>query len=155
MNNILFICLGNICRSPLAEGFLRHHVMLNRAANDFNIDSAGTGNWHAGKPPDNRAIRAAAEHGVDISDLRARQISALDFDQFQHIIALDHENLADLKQLNGNRSADCSLSLLSDLIDNPGFIDVADPYYGSYPDFQTVSQQLDSACKALLEKLIK
>ncbi|MCF6262233.1 MAG: low molecular weight phosphotyrosine protein phosphatase [Xanthomonadales bacterium] len=151
MNNILFICLGNICRSPLAEGFLRHYAELNHCTDFFNIDSAGTGNWHSGKSPDRRAIRAAAEHGVDISALRARQISSVDFDRFQHIIALDRENLTDLQHLKANISTDCRLSLFSDLIDKPGFIDVLDPWYGSYADFQAVSQQLDRACKVLIE----
>ncbi|MCF6225941.1 MAG: low molecular weight phosphotyrosine protein phosphatase [Xanthomonadales bacterium] len=154
MNNILFVCLGNICRSPLAEGFLRHHAKLKGCADSFNIDSAGTGNWHSGKSPDRRVIRAAAEYGVDISALRARQISNIDFDRFQHIIALDRDNLTDLEHLRPSPSANCRLSLFSDLIDKPGFIDVPDPWYGSYADFESVSQQLDRACKALLEKLL-
>lgn len=154
MNNILFICLGNICRSPLAEGFLRQHAKLKGCDDSFNIDSAGTGNWHSGKSPDKRAIRAAAEYGVDISALRARQISSIDFDRFQHIIALDRGNLTDLEHLKPNALTDCRLSLFSDLIDKPGFIDVPDPWYGSYADFESVSQQLDTACKVLLEKLL-
>lgn len=155
MNNILFICLGNICRSPLTEGFLRHHARLSHSADDFNIDSAGTGNWHSGKPPDKRAISVAADYGIDISALRARQITILDFDRFQHIIALDRENLIDLKRMSRDTSANCSLSLFSELIDNPGFVDVPDPWYGSYADFEAVSQQLDNACKALVEKFLR
>lgn len=153
MKNILFVCLGNICRSPLAEGFLRHHVGLNNMGERFNIDSAGTGNWHVGSPADNRAVRAAAELGVDIASLRARQLQSEDFARFQRVIAMDRNNLTDLQGLSADNSNNVHLDLLSDLIEGLGFIDVPDPWYGSYIDFQAVALQLDSACAALAERL--
>ncbi len=155
MNNILFICLGNICRSPLAEGFLRHHVELNRLGDQFQVDSAGTGNWHVGNPPDSRAVRAAAELGVDIAGLRARQIHTRDFDRFDHVIAMDQDNLRDLQYLGNEFTGDFKLDLLANMLEDPGFVDVPDPWYGNYHDFQAVAQQLDSACCALLEKLLQ
>jgi len=155
MNNILFICLGNICRSPLAEGFLRHNIELNKLGGQFQVDSAGTGNWHVGKPPDSRAVRAAAEMGVDIAGLRARQIKTRDFGRFDRVIAMDQDNLRDLQYLGQECTGDFKLELLSGMIEAPGFINVPDPWYGNYRDFQAVAEQLDSACRALLEKLLQ
>ena len=155
MNNILFICLGNICRSPLAEGFLQYHINQRKLGGSFNIDSAGTGNWHIGKPPDRRAVRVAAEYGVDISKLRARQITPKDMDSFALVIAMDRNNLSELQLLRTNANADCQIELLSESSHEPGFIDVPDPWYGDYKDFQSVARQIDSACCSLLEKLLQ
>src|SRR3954470_3499858 len=109
--SILFVCLGNICRSPLAEGAFRAEA--DRLGLDAEVDSAGTGGWHRGEPPDRRAIAVARRGGVDISVQRARQVTRADFDRFDHIVALDAENLADLERLRpaGSRA---SLSLLLD-----------------------------------------
>ena len=139
----------------MAEGFLRHHVNLNNMGDQFHIDSAGTGSWHVGNPPDYRAIEAAAERGVDLAGLRARQIKTRDFTRFEHIIAMDQDNLSDLQRLGKQSAVTPQLDLLSDLIANPGFSDVTDPWYGNYGDFQAVAGQLDSACKALLETLLQ
>jgi protein-tyrosine phosphatase len=96
MPSLLFICLGNICRSPLAEGALRQAARQQGLA--LRLDSAGTGHWHIGRPPDPRAIAAARRNGMDISDLRARQVTADDFTRFDHILALDPQNLADWRR---------------------------------------------------------
>jgi protein-tyrosine phosphatase len=130
--SVLFVCLGNICRSPLAEA-----AMVEAARErglDLLVDSAGTGDWHIGHPPDARAQAIAAAHGVDIAGLRARQVTPADFYRFDDIIALDRQNLADLKAL---RPADATASL-SQLLDHvPGREDqsVADPYYGEAAGF--------------------
>ncbi|MCQ4028500.1 low molecular weight phosphotyrosine protein phosphatase, partial [Klebsiella pneumoniae] len=97
MPSLLFVCLGNICRSPLAEGALRAEAARRGLA--LTVDSAGTGDWHAGEAPDRRAQATARRHGVDVSGLRARQVTADDFRRFDHVIALDHDNLADLRAL--------------------------------------------------------
>src|SRR5436305_6689578 len=109
--SILFVCLGNICRSPLAEGAFRAEA--ERRGLEIEADSAGTGGWHAGEPPDRRAIAAAGRMGVDISGQRARKVTRADFDRFDHIVALDEENFADLARLRpaGSRAR---LSLLLD-----------------------------------------
>ena len=111
--SILFVCLGNICRSPLAEGAFRAEA--ERLGLDVEVDSAGTGGWHQGEPPDSRAIAAARRAGVDISGQRARKVTRADFDRFDHIFALDADNLADLEALRpaGSRA---QLSLLLDCV---------------------------------------
>src|SRR4249920_1700362 len=96
---VLFVCLGNICRSPTAEGVLRTYVARAGLAAQVHVDSAGTGNWHVGLPPDNRAITAARDRGHDLSGLRARQVRRSDFSRFDWILAMDRANLAALKSL--------------------------------------------------------
>lgn len=128
---ILFVCLGNICRSPLAEGALRQ-LCLQRGI-DMMIDSAGTGDWHLGHPPDPRSVAEAAQHGVDISGQRARQITIEDFSRFSHIIAMDNQNLRDLQKL-APPATTARLSRLLDHADNLG-TDVPDPYHGTAKDF--------------------
>lgn len=154
MNNILFICLGNICRSPLAEGFFRHQCQLRKLESKFNIDSAGTGNWHIGKPPDARAIRVAAEYQIDISRQKAKQVMAKDFHSFDWIIAMDRNNLAELQAQTESGSTNARIALLSSLINTVDFIDVPDPWYGDYADFREVAQLLDLACANLLDTLL-
>ncbi|RZA24609.1 MAG: low molecular weight phosphotyrosine protein phosphatase, partial [Lysobacteraceae bacterium] len=93
---LLVVCLGNICRSPLAEGALRERIARSPLAGRIQVDSAGTGDWHAGQPPDPRAIACARNHGVDISDLRARQLRRSDFDYFDWLLCADRQNLRDV-----------------------------------------------------------
>ncbi len=146
--SVLFVCLGNICRSPLAEAAFRREARL--AALDVGIDSAGTGNWHVGEPPDPRACAEAARHGIDISSYRARQVSVPDFRRFTHILALDHTNLADLEALAPG-DATASLSLLLDHV--PGFEgrSVADPYFGEADGFAVTWRQVSLAARALAD----
>lgn len=147
---ILFVCLGNICRSPLAEAALRQ--IADAASMDLVIDSAGTAGWHADKAPDPRACVEAARRGVNISGYRARQVVPADFDRFDMIFALDRQNFADLQSMSPAHGR-ASLSLLLDLV--PGFEghDVADPYYGDAEDFARTWSEVSQAAHALVARL--
>jgi len=147
---ILFVCLGNICRSPLAEAALRARAAAAGLA--MTVDSAGTGDWHIGNPPDPRAQATALRHGVDISAYRARQIRTDDFDRFTHIFALDLENLANLKRL-APVDAVATISLLLDIVPGMEGLPVADPYFGGDEGFETTWAEVDAAAKALVERL--
>jgi protein-tyrosine phosphatase len=148
--SILFVCLGNICRSPLAEGVFRAEA--GRLGLDAEVDSAGTGGWHQGEPPDRRAIAAAGRGGVDISRQRARKVTRADFDRFDHIVALDAENLADLERLRpaGSRAR---LSLLLDHVPGREGKGVADPYYGDDSHFDTTWRDATAAARILARTL--
>jgi protein-tyrosine phosphatase len=148
--SILFVCLGNICRSPLAEGAFRAEAA--RLGLDIEADSAGTGGWHRGEPPDRRAIAAARRGGIDISGQRARKVASADFDRFDHIFALDPENLADLERVRpaGSRAR---LSLLLDHVPGREGQGVADPYYGGDADFDTTWRDVTEAARALAQIL--
>jgi len=148
--SVLFVCLGNICRSPLAEGAFRAAVAA--AGLTIGIDSAGTGGWHIGDRPDPRAMAEAARHGVDISTLRARQIERADFTRFTHIFALDAANLADLRRLAPpDTSAD--MALLLDVVPGRAGQSVADPYYGGPEDFTASWAEVSAAAEALVTRL--
>lgn len=148
--SILFVCLGNICRSPLAEAALRAEA--ERVGLDAEIDSAGTGGWHAGEPPDPRAIAAARRHGVEIGHLRARKVTRADFERFDHIVALDAENYTDLAALRpaGSRAR---LSLLLDHVPGRQGEAVADPYYGDDAAFDATWRDVSEAAAALAAAL--
>ncbi len=147
---VLFVCLGNICRSPLAEAAFRREA--ERLGLEVEIDSAGTGDWHIGYPPDPRAAAVAARNGVDISDLRARQVTADDFRRFDHIVALDSKNLRDLERL---RPADgkARLSLLLDHVDGRQGQAVADPYYGEDSHFDSAWDDVTAGAQALARRI--
>ncbi len=137
MTRLLFVCLGNICRSPAADGIAR--AMVAQQGLDWRIDSAGTGAWHVGHPPDNRMISTAAARGIDLSGLRARQAEPDDFLRFDHIFAMDESNLADLEQIRPpEATAELSLFLAN--------ADVPDPYYGGDDGFERV---LDLICERM------
>ena len=147
---VLFVCLGNICRSPLAEAALRGEA--ERLGLDVEVDSAGTGDWHVGHPPDQRAVAVAKRNGVDISHLRARRVTCDDFYRFDHIVALDVQNLTDLKRL---RPADgkAELSLLLDHVEGRKGEPVADPYYGEADHFEITWGDVTEGAKALARRL--
>jgi protein-tyrosine phosphatase len=147
---ILFVCLGNICRSPLAEAAFRARAA--DAGLDVQADSAGTGNWHVGEPPDRRAQATALAHGVDISRYRGRQVEPADFRRFSHIFALDLDNLAVLHRIKP-ADATARVGLLLDLVDGMEGQPVADPYYGADEGFEETWQQVDSAARALVARL--
>jgi protein-tyrosine phosphatase len=149
-SSVLFVCLGNICRSPLAEGAMRAEA--EKAGLDLVVDSAGTGHWHIGEPPDRRAQAVAHGHGVDISGLRARQVSADDFRRFTHIFALDPENLADLGAIRP-RDATATLGLLMDLVPGREGTAVDDPYYGDAAGFERSWTDVRAAAHALVAML--
>lgn len=147
---ILFVCLGNICRSPLAEAAFR--ARAEAAGIDAMIDSAGTGDWHVGHPPDRRAQATAKAHGIDISGYRGRQIEARDFTRFTHIFALDRENLANLRRI-APAEATAHVGLLMDLVAGQEGQPVADPYYGDDAGFEITWSEVDAAAEALVERL--
>lgn len=148
---VLFVCLGNICRSPLAEGAFRHEAA--KAGLDIETDSAGTGGWHAGNAPDPRAQLAAREAGFDISDLRARQITTSDFHRFTHILAMDAQNLADVRALQPVGSK-AQVSLLLDRVSGREGASIADPYYGGEEDFAATVQDAQDAARALVRQFV-
>jgi protein-tyrosine phosphatase len=150
MASVLFVCLGNICRSPLAEGALR--AAAARAGIDVTVDSAGTGGWHAGEPPDRRAQAAALRHGTDISGQRARQVRAEDFRRFDYVLALDRQNLSDLAAI-APPDATARVSLLMDLVPGRTGSSVADPYYGEDRDFDLTWADVHAAAEALVERI--
>lgn len=146
--SILFVCLGNICRSPLAEGIYRH--LTDGTSEKPVIASAGIGDWHVGKPPDRRSIMVAASHGIGISGQRARQVRAKDFDDFDLVVAMDSSNLARLRTLRPETSA-ARLHLFSELAFGT-HRDVPDPYQGDLSDFEKVYSMLFSGCSAVVSK---
>lgn len=150
--SVLFVCMGNICRSPLAEAAFRAEAA--RRGLDAEADSAGTGGWHAGEPPDRRAIAAAARQGVDISHLRARRVTAADFDAFHHVVALDADNLADLEAIRP-RGSRATLTLLLDHAPGRDGEGVADPYYGGEEDFDRTWRDVRAGAQGLAAALEK
>jgi len=151
--SVLMVCLGNICRSPLAEAALRHHA--DRLGLALEVDSAGTGDWHVGHPPDPRAQQAAKRlGGIDIGHLRARQVRHADFDRFDHIIAMDHANMRTIAALMPP-GARATLSLLLDHLPGSEGQAVADPYYGDDAGFDACWHQVDAATRALAERLLR
>jgi protein-tyrosine phosphatase len=144
---VLFVCLGNICRSPLAEAAFRDAAA--RAGLEAEADSAGTGEWHAGHAPDPRSRTVALAHGIDISGYKARQVRAEDFTRFDHILALDPQNLRDLRAI-APAGATARLALLMDHVPGRAGRGVGDPYYGDARDFETVWDEVREAAEALV-----
>lgn len=145
---ILMVCLGNICRSPLAEG-----IMRSKLSKDFIVDSAGTGGWHAGELPDKRSISTAKNRGLDITSQRARQFKISDFDTFDYIYVMDNSNYKDVMALAPNDEAKSKVKLiLNELFPNEN-VDVPDPYYGGQDGFENVFDMLNEACDVIAGKL--
>lgn len=148
---ILFVCLGNICRSPLAEGVLRECAARQGLASQITIDSAGTGAWHIGDPPDSRSIEAARRHGIDIAALRGRKVSKADFEAFDLILGMDGENVSTLRRI-----APAGLAGKIDLFlayASGRDQDVPDPYYDGPEAFERLYQMLEAGCSSLLDRL--
>jgi len=143
---ILMVCLGNICRSPLAEGILRSKI--NEAGLDWIVDSAGTSSWHVGNPPHKGSIEIAKENGMDISGQRCRQFSVKDFDEFDLILAMDSENYQNILELTKDQSQDDKVKLMLNYAHPGSNMGVPDPYYTG--DFQEVYDLLDLACTNLI-----
>ena len=148
MTSVLFVCLGNICRSPLAEGAFRKVVEDLGAGGRVLIDSAGTGGWHQGEAPDPRSIAVAARNGIDISAQRARQVVKADFSRFEHILAMDSSNLTHLRKL----SPAVAPARLRLFLEAEG-MDVPDPYYGGPAGFETVFRMVMRSAEDLAAEL--
>lgn len=150
MQKILFVCLGNICRSPLAEGIMLH--LNEKHQLNWTIDSAGTSNYHIGEAPDKRTIANAKKNGVDLTQLRARQFKADDFDKFDRIYVMDKSNLSNVLALAKNEGHRSKVDLLLNVIDNNDIIEVPDPYFGGEEGFEKVFQLVWKACEKLVEE---
>jgi len=151
MTAILFVCLGNICRSPLAEGVFRHQVVKARMEGRFTIDSAGCGGWHSGELPDKRSIAVAQTHGIDISGQRARQIHIEDFDRFDLILGLDRDNVHHLAAMRPEGSKAKVALYLEEALSVAK--NVPDPYYGGQSHFEEVYRLCEKASAGLLKAL--
>lgn len=146
---ILFVCLGNICRSPLAEGVMRHQA--DQMDLDYYIDSAGTSDWHIGENPDSRGISVAYEHGIDISNLNARQFVISDFDEFDLIFAMDKSNYSNMMDLARNSNDSKKIKLYLNMAYPGKNMDVPDPYYDG--KFEEVFNLLDEANKKVINNI--
>lgn len=150
--SILFVCMGNICRSPTAEGIFRDKVRQAGLAEQVEIDSAGTHDYHIGKPPDSRAQEAASKRGYDLSDLRGRQVNAADFEKFDYILAMDQDNLTLLNQQCPPHLQHKVRRMLSFSTHYPN-LDVPDPYYGGRSGFDHVLDMLEDAVEGLIQDI--
>lgn len=149
---ILFVCMGNICRSPIAEGVFRHHVTQAGLEGRIVIDSAGTHDYHVGEPPDPRAQRAAGRRGYDLSMLRGRQVSRADFGEFDYLLAMDRMNLRVLERLCPSRHGH-KLKLFLEFCNDAVPREVPDPYYGGDQGFEHVLDLVEEAAQGLLAHL--
>ena len=153
--SLLFVCLGNICRSPAAEGVMRHVVEASPLLRgNVEVDSAGIGAWHTGQLPDSRMRSCAARRGYDLNS-RARQVKTSDFDRFDYIFAMDHENVADLERLARNDADRQKILCLADyLTEHPDYHTVPDPYYGGEADFELALDLIEDACAEVARRLL-
>ena len=149
---VLFVCLGNICRSPTAEGVMRALLASNGYDGKVVVDSAGVGDWHVGSPPDERAVAAAAERGFELSGV-ARQVRRSDFEEFDLIVAMDRSNRDDLLRLAPDPAAEAKVRMLREFGDGVD-ADVPDPYYGGADGFAEVLEIIERNCAALLEHVV-
>jgi len=150
MSKILMVCLGNICRSPLAEGILK-----SKLANNFIVESAGTANYHIGKSPDKRSITVAKKYGLDISKIKGRQLHVSDFDVFDFIYVMDQSNFKNVVKLARNDEDIAKVKLILNEVHEGENHEVPDPYYGGDYGFENVYQMLDEACDNISKKLLK
>lgn len=147
---ILMVCLGNICRSPLAKGILQSKL----PADKFLVDSAGTGNWHAGQGPDKRSVATAKSRGLDISCQIARQLKQSDFEEFDHIYVMDASNYKDVTALAPDQNSKAKVKLMMDELHPGENVDVPDPYWSEQDGFNNVYDMLDQACTVVANRLI-
>lgn len=153
MVRVLFVCLGNICRSPTAHGVLQQKLAERGWQYQVEVDSAGTAAWHAGKAPDSRSTVAAARRGYDLSTLRARQVTTADLDYFDYVLAMDDNNLHNLQQLAGSGSRTQPQLFLQQFARRFQVREVPDPYYGGDAGFEQVLDLIEDACDGLLDDI--
>ncbi len=152
--NVLFVCLGNICRSPTAHALFQAHVNKQGLSANMVVDSAGTADWHTGRPPDERTQKTARKCGYDMSHLQARQVSVQDFDEFDYILAMDHDNLSHLRAMKPAHYN----GVLGLFLEEAGIATdtaVPDPYYRGEQHFQQVIQMIQDAVDGLLQRIRK
>jgi protein-tyrosine phosphatase len=150
---VCFVCLGNICRSPTAEAVMRHRLAEAGLADGIEVESAGTGAWHVGSPPDARAAAEAAARGIAMDGL-AQQFGPRDFERFDMVLAMDEENAAHLRRVAPDAEAAAKVRLLREFDpEAEGDLSVPDPYYGAADGFTTVFAQVDAACRGLIDHL--
>lgn len=150
--SVLFICLGNICRSPTAHGVFQHLVNQQGLAGVVDVDSAGTAAFHVGAKPDHRSMKVASERGYDLSRLRARKVQADDFHQYDYILAMDNNNLRDLQKIMPDNPK-AKLQLFLEHSDQQRFTEVPDPYYGGARGFDLVLDLVENASHGLLDEI--
>ena len=151
MHSILMVCLGNICRSPLAEGILKHKAKQKNLT--IIVDSAGTGDWHIGSSPDIRSIETAEKHNIDISKQKARQFSSYDFKNFDKILVMDTSNLTNVLRLSSNQNESDKVKLILNYTHPQMQASVPDPYFGGNDGFEKVFQLLNKACDKIIEEI--
>ena len=151
MQKILFVCTGNICRSPTAEGVLRHYIHKEGLSEKITVDSAGTHSYHVGEAPDSRSIKTAQKRGIDISSQRARQVIGEDFNQFDIILALDNSHLQNLIQI-APRNTKAQIALMLEYAGTTVETEVPDPYYGNQQGFDYVLDLIEAAAIPLIRK---
>jgi len=147
---IVMVCLGNICRSPLAEGILASKLPKDK----FLVDSAGTGSWHVGEKPDSRSIATAKKHGIDISNQKAKHFTAAFFDEFDYIYVMDESNYKNVISLSSSQKQKEKVILILEVLSNKNLVEVPDPYYGLQDGFDTVYEMLDKATDIIAQNLI-
>lgn len=155
MTRVLFVCLGNICRSPTAHGVFQQMVDNAGLNEKIHVDSAGTAAWHIGKSPDSRSTEHARLRGYDLSPLRARQAVAADFDQFDYVLAMDKENLSNLQDICPNGAKSAPQLFLYEFSRKFNELEVPDPYYGGEAGFEQVLDLVEDACEGLLSDIKK
>lgn len=146
---VLMVCLGNICRSPLAEGILK--TKIKQQGKSWKVDSAGTGAYHSGELPDSRSIKVGLKYGIDIRDQRARQFKVNDFDQFDHILVMDSSNYQNVMRLARTEEDRAKVKMIMNYVSPRMNAPVPDPYYGN-DGFEQVYQMLDEACDAFIQQ---
>lgn len=154
MVKILFVCTGNICRSPSAEGVLRHAAKQQQLSNNILVDSAGTHGYHIGENPDHRSINTAKARGIELSDLVARKFSHNDYEEFDLILAMDQSHYDQLYEMAPDEHKE-RIKLFLEFADKTDETEVPDPYYGSQADFEHVLDLIETGTEGLLEKLQK
>jgi len=150
--SILFVCLGNICRSPMAEGIFGHAVEKHGLSDRFRLDSAATGGWHVGNPPDRRGTATLSEYGIDISTQRCRQVENRDFTDFKLVLGMDHSNLDDLNRM-APTNATAHIDMFMPYAGNGNF-EIPDPYYGGPGGFDDVYEMLLAGSEGIIDRLV-